>query len=519
MSLNIRQKQAGKAAPLWCLEPESGYCQCVQHSDRLARRWRPALPCFSDQLLTHHPLRFTVCALPTAEVLHRILNFNSKDSSAESYKVLVLDRFTKDIIAPLLRLNDLRKHGVTLHLMLENERQPIPDVPAVYFVQPSQPNVERIVADAVAGLYESMHLNFTLSINSKLVEQLAAGVVKAGCLQRVSKVYDQYTAFVALEATLFSLGLPDAYLELNDPHARDYQIEVRTQAHPVSLHAAARPRAVLTRPLTGSSASLPRAPMRRARPMRSCPAACIHRTGWLSRLSPPPARPPSRARPLQAAVSGIVDGLFSVCVTLGVVPVIRCPRGGAAEHIAGALDAKLRDALKSRNNLLSEGVLGLSASLSRPLLCLFDRNFDLSAAVQHSWTYKPLVQDVLGLRLNRIALQSEAAGPGPGAMLAANAGACGARVGRCGAPTHTLLLVSEEAECGLCGAGSCAGKKHYDVDEKDFFWEACGAFTFPKARGASWALSSLTRSDSRVMSPAARAGKNRPLCSAAAERA
>ena len=91
-------------------------------------------------------------------------------------------------------------------------------------------------------------------------------------------------------------------------------------------------------------------------------------------------------------MAGIVDGLFSVCVTLGVVPVIRCPKGGAAEHVAALLDGKLRDALRARSNLFSEGTLGLSASLSRPLLCLFDRNFDLSGALQHPWTYKPLVQ-------------------------------------------------------------------------------------------------------------------------------
>jgi hypothetical protein len=35
------------------------------------------------------------------------------------YKVLVLDAFTKDVLAPLLRVNDLRRHGITLHLLLE----------------------------------------------------------------------------------------------------------------------------------------------------------------------------------------------------------------------------------------------------------------------------------------------------------------------------------------------------------------------------------------------------------------
>ena len=66
-------------------------------------------------------------------------------SDAETYKILVLDKQTKDIIAPLLRVSDLRKHGVTLHLMLDAERHSIPDVPAVYFVAASEDRIKRIV--------------------------------------------------------------------------------------------------------------------------------------------------------------------------------------------------------------------------------------------------------------------------------------------------------------------------------------------------------------------------------------
>jgi hypothetical protein len=95
----------------------------------------------------------------------------------------------------------------------------------------------------------------------------------------------------------------------------------------------------------------------------------------------------------QAAVSKVVDGLFSVLVTLGVVPIIRCPKGGAAEHVAAALESRLRDHLKARSNLFSEGShAALAATLSRPLLVIFDRNFDLSVMLQHCWSYKPLVQ-------------------------------------------------------------------------------------------------------------------------------
>ena len=37
--------------------------------------------------------------------------------------MLVLDRQCRDIVSPLIRVNDLRKHGVTLHLLLESERR------------------------------------------------------------------------------------------------------------------------------------------------------------------------------------------------------------------------------------------------------------------------------------------------------------------------------------------------------------------------------------------------------------
>jgi hypothetical protein len=142
------------------------------------------------------------------------------------YKVLVLDKFCRDVVAPLLRVSELRRRGVTLHLALEAERQPIADVPAVYLLQPSQKGAERLAADLAAGLYDSYYLNFAASVPNRLLESIAAGALASGNLGRVARVADQYVSFVALEPGLFSLGLPGSYVELNDPGARDSQIEV-----------------------------------------------------------------------------------------------------------------------------------------------------------------------------------------------------------------------------------------------------------------------------------------------------
>lgn len=37
---------------------------------------------------------------------------------------------------------------------------------------------------------------------------------------------------------------------------------------------------------------------------------------------------------MNSIIDEIVNGLFAACVTLGVVPIIRAPRGNAAEQVA-----------------------------------------------------------------------------------------------------------------------------------------------------------------------------------------
>ena len=53
---------------------------------------------------------------------------------ANPWKLLIYDAHTRSIISPLLSVSQLRSNGVTLHLLLNSDREPIPDVPAVYFV-------------------------------------------------------------------------------------------------------------------------------------------------------------------------------------------------------------------------------------------------------------------------------------------------------------------------------------------------------------------------------------------------
>ena len=93
----------------------------------------------------------------------------------DPWKILVYDEFCRDVISPLLKKGDLRKRGITLHLLIDSVRDQIADVPAIYFVQPTKANVDRLGSDCAAGLYEAYYLNFTPAVPRVRARPSSAG--------------------------------------------------------------------------------------------------------------------------------------------------------------------------------------------------------------------------------------------------------------------------------------------------------------------------------------------------------
>ena len=79
------------------------------------------------------------------EHLVEMLNFNLPEGpNRPVWKLFIMDTGGQKILAPLIKVNDLREHGVTLFLQLKAPRERVPDVPAVYFVEPSIESISRI---------------------------------------------------------------------------------------------------------------------------------------------------------------------------------------------------------------------------------------------------------------------------------------------------------------------------------------------------------------------------------------
>ncbi|KAL7291506.1 protein sly1 homolog [Trichogramma pretiosum] len=274
--------------------------------------------------------------------LKQMLNLNDpqprSDVTVPVWKVLIYDRIGQDIISPLISIKELRELGVTLHLQLHTDRDPIPEVPAVYFCAPTDENIGRIGQDLQNKLYDVYHLNFISPINRSKMEDLASAALMAGAVANIHKVYDQYLNFISLEDELFILRHQNSdiisYHALNRGEIKDTEMD--------------------------------------------------------------------------RIIDIIVDSLFSVFVTLGTIPVIRSPRGNAAEMVASKLDKKLRENTWDTRNTLFQGE-GIRPhnlfSSVRPLLIILDRSVDMATVFHHTWTYQALAHDVLDLSLNRLVVE------------------------------------------------------------------------------------------------------------------
>ncbi|KAJ1339844.1 hypothetical protein BSLG_005505 [Batrachochytrium salamandrivorans] len=113
------------------------------------------------------------------------------------WKVLIYDKLGQDIISPLLHIGDLRERGVTVHMSIYSDRDPIADAPAIYFVEPTADNIKRISNDMSRQLYDSFNINFSSALPRPLLEDLATAAAATDTAGVITQIYDQYLNFVA----------------------------------------------------------------------------------------------------------------------------------------------------------------------------------------------------------------------------------------------------------------------------------------------------------------------------------
>ncbi|KAI3405453.2 SLY1 [Candida oxycetoniae] len=166
-------------------------------------------------------------------ILERMLHLN-KEGSADLtlaskseeiiWKVLVMDEKSRDILSSVLRVNDLLRCGITVHALVNKRRSKLPDVPVIYFIEPTRENISIVIDDLNEDKYENFYINFTAHIDRDLLEDFAKQVALSGKANRIKQVWDQYLDFIVTEPNLFSLNISDIFTKFNTSRTSEEEI-------------------------------------------------------------------------------------------------------------------------------------------------------------------------------------------------------------------------------------------------------------------------------------------------------
>ena len=264
-----------------------------------------------------------------------------------NWKVLLYDAKGRDIIAPLLKVKELHDMGVTLPLLMTKEgRTAVSNTPAVYLCEPTEQNITIIARDCGRQLYQWVYINFTSQCPRPMMEALAEQLAATGTLAAIRHIR------VYDQALSFVAETNDLYsLMLKNSFVT---LNSRTTAD----------------------------------------------------------------ADMEAHVDGIALGLSHVLMSQQTLPIVAYARNGPAEMIGQRLSSLLGDL--QREGLIGGGSsspnVGPSSSPlppsggSRPLLLVVDRSSDLAAGLHHPFSYRGLLIDSLGMRLNKVKTATEQGG-------------------------------------------------------------------------------------------------------------
>lgn len=135
-----------------------------------------------------------------ANVKDRLLNDLLGSLSETGWRVLITDRYCLSIISSACRIQDLLAKNVTVVELLEKNREPLPQLEAVYFISPTESAVRHILSDLEKKKYLSTHVFFS-NVAPKSIVKLLGGSPNS---KLIHTCVDFNLDFLAIEASIFN---------------------------------------------------------------------------------------------------------------------------------------------------------------------------------------------------------------------------------------------------------------------------------------------------------------------------
>ncbi|KAM9970538.1 hypothetical protein ACTFIW_008487 [Dictyostelium discoideum] len=125
-------------------------------------------------------------------------------TNIQGMKVLVLDKETAGIVSMVYTQSEILQKEVFLFEKIENTKEKMLHMKGVYFIRPTQENIQSICDELKDPKFNKYHLFFTNTISKVSLDEIA----KADEQDVVSEIQEYFGDFFAVNPDTFTLNLP-----------------------------------------------------------------------------------------------------------------------------------------------------------------------------------------------------------------------------------------------------------------------------------------------------------------------
>ncbi|XP_033879670.2 syntaxin-binding protein 3-like [Acipenser ruthenus] len=145
------------------------------------------------------------------------------------WRILILDHFTTKVLSSCCKMSDLMSEGITIVEDLYKNREPVPEMKAVYFISPSEKGVDSLVNDFKSTYkYKAAYIYFTDYCPDSLFNKL-----RTYCAKAIRVCKELNISFLPYESQVFTLDNPDAFHSIYSTHRTDKDTTLEKMAEQI----------------------------------------------------------------------------------------------------------------------------------------------------------------------------------------------------------------------------------------------------------------------------------------------
>ncbi|XP_072245104.1 syntaxin-binding protein 3 [Leuresthes tenuis] len=145
---------------------------------------------------------------------------------SEVWKILILDPFTTKLLSSCCKMSDLMAEKITIVEDLYKNREPVPEMKAIYFMTPTSKCVQAFIDDfKPKPKYKSAYVYFTDYCPDDLFNNM-----KLYCAKYIRVCKEINISFLPQEAQVFTCDNPEGFRSIYSPHSQDKKKTLETLA-------------------------------------------------------------------------------------------------------------------------------------------------------------------------------------------------------------------------------------------------------------------------------------------------